>query len=284
MLAFQGFVRRLIAHGIRVFSSPATMTSGAPPCPPPSRSSVRPDASSRCKPSIYPVDDIVIAALPWTHPGNVVAAMDGVDRDSVNDAAARGLAEGAMVMSVRCETEFPHLTPLLVGHWAISGAALPTGLDTAMLREPVIPLEALQETGFALAAFGHIHKAQVVASDPVPTIYAGSPQVNSWGEADGEHGIWVWDSAPPGALKFHAIEDRPFVDVDLDVGKWFPRAPMADSQGAVVRVQVHRDGGGGAEDRPGYIRRALLDARGGEGRHAPDGRARGARPRRGDGA
>ena len=260
VLAFQGFVRRLNADGIRVFCLVGNHDIRSAALP----SAVEIFGETGCvvalQPSIYPVDDIVIAALPWTHPGNVVAAMDGVDRDSVNDAAARGLAEGAMVMSVRCETEFPHLTPLLVGHWAISGASLPTGLDTAMLREPVIPLEALQETGFALAAFGHIHKAQVVASDPVPTIYAGSPQVNSWGEADGEHGIWVWDSAPPGALKFHAIEDRAFVAVDWDVEREVAEGEWQNLRDAVVRVKYTATEEQARRIDHGHIRRALLEA------------------------
>lgn len=243
ILAFQGFVRRLLAAGIRVFTIQGNHDVRSAALP----SAVEIFGETGCvvalQPSLYPVDDIVIAALPWTHPGNVAAAMPDSAREDVNDAAARGLAEAAMVMSVRCETEFAAYTPLLVGHWAISGAALPTGLDAAMLREPVIPLGSLQETGFALIAFGHVHQAQVVASEPVPVIYTGSPQVNRWDEAEGEHGVWIWDSAPPGHLKFHAIEDRAFYTLALDPDtqtltvvepKGVDEVPL---EGAVVRVQ-----------------------------------------------
>jgi DNA repair protein SbcD/Mre11 len=235
ILAFQGFVRRLLGNGVRVFTIAGNHDVRSAALP----SAVEIFGETGCvvalQPSLYPVDDIVIAALPWTHPGNIAAAMPDAARDDVQDAAARGLAEAALVMSTRCETEFPHLTPLLVGHWAISGSALPSGLDTGMLREPVIPLESLQDTGFALAAFGHIHKAQVVASEPVPVIYTGSPQVNRWDEADGGHGVWIWDSTGAGNLKFHPIEDRKFITL----------TPFATGttggvrvvEGAIVRVR-----------------------------------------------
>jgi exonuclease SbcD len=240
ILAFQGFVRRLLAEGIRVFCIAGNHDVRSAALP----SAVEIFGENGCvvalQPSIYPVDDIVIAALPWTHPGNVAAAMPDAGREDLHDVAARGLAEAAMLMSTRCETEFPQLTPLLVGHWSVSGATLPSGLDTALLREPVIPLEALAETGFSLAAFGHIHLAQVVAAEPVPVVYAGSPQVNRWDEADDTHGVWVWDSAGAGHLSFRPIEDRPFLTLTpvpetlLEHGRLLENDDDAD--GAVVRV------------------------------------------------
>jgi DNA repair exonuclease SbcCD nuclease subunit len=241
VLAFQGFVRRLNADGIRVFTLVGNHDVRSAALP----SAVEIFGETGCvvalQPSLYPVEDIVIAALPWTHPGNVAAAMPDSARDEVNETASRGLAEAAKVMSVRCETEFPTLTPLLVGHWAISGASLPTGLDASMLREPVIPLDALQETGFRMVAFGHLHLAQVVASEPVPVIFTGSPQVNNWGEAEGEHGVWVWDSAGAGHLRFHVIEDRPFLTLTPSlteiIGKMAFSEPPGDVKGAVVRVR-----------------------------------------------
>ena len=240
LLAFQGFVRRLLAAQIRIFTLTGNHDVRSAALP----SAVEIFGETGCvvalQPSIYPVDDIVIAALPWTHPGNIAAALPDTEREAVNEAAARGLAEGTMLMSVRCESEYPQLTPLLVGHWAISGAALPTGLDTSLLGEPVIPLEALSETGFALAAFGHIHKAQVVSPEPVPVIYTGSPQVNRWDEAEGDHGVWIWDSEGAGHLKFHAIEDRPFLTLTPDVATLIGHGRLLenddDAEGAVVRV------------------------------------------------
>ena len=263
ILAFQAFVRRLLAERIRVFCCTGNHDVRSAALP----SAVEIFGENGCvvalEPSLWPVDDIVIAALPWTHPGNVVAAMGDTARDDVNGAAARGLAEAAMVMSMRCETEFPQLTPLLVGHWAISGASLPTGLDVSMLREPVIPLESLQETGFALAAFGHLHLAQVVQAEPVPTIYTGSPQVNRWDEAEGEHGCWIWDSAPPGHLKFHPIEDRPFLTLDAtpveaDGTTLLYRLPDGGIEGAVVRVRYTVDESQARRLNQAKIRQGLI--------------------------
>lgn len=194
ILAFQAFVRRLLADGIRVFAIAGNHDIRSAALP----SAVEIFGETGCvvalQPSIYPVEDIVIAALPWTHPGNVVAALADQDRETVNDAASRGLAEAAMVMSVRCETEWPTLTPILVAHWAVTGASLPNGLDSSMLREPVIPLDALRDTAFKVIALGHLHMPQVLCEEPA-IIYCGSPMVCDWGESGFEHGVWVLDTA-----------------------------------------------------------------------------------------
>ncbi len=268
LLAFQGFVRRLLGSGIRVFTIPGNHDIRSAALASAVEIFGETGSVVALQPSIWPIDDIVIAALPWTHPGNIVAAMPDTAREDVNEAAARGLAEAAMLMSMRCEVEYPHLTPLLVGHWAISGAALPSGLDTSLLREPVIPLEALQETGFALVAFGHVHAAQVVASEPVPVIYTGSPQVNRWDEAEGEHGVWIWDSDPPGKLRFVAIEDRPFLTLtptaeELLAGV-LPVPPeaveAAVTEGAIIRVAWTCDEEQSRKIDQAEIRRAFLNA------------------------
>ncbi len=194
ILAFQAFVRRLNADGIRVFCTVGNHDVRSAALP----SAVEIFGETGCvvalQPSIYPVDDTVIAALPWTHPGNVVAAMPDADREAVNDAAARGLAEAAMVMSMRCETEWAAYTPILVAHWAVTGASLPNGLDSSLMREPVIPLDALKETGFKVIALGHLHVPQVLCEEPA-IFYCGSPMVCDWGETGFDHGVWVLDTA-----------------------------------------------------------------------------------------
>ncbi len=235
ILAVQAFVRRLLAAGI-----PSIFLMGNHD----SRGNALPSAleifqGDGCEvalqPSLYPHGDVTLAVLPWCPPGAIVAAMPDVARDDVNDAAGQALAGGAQIMLERARIEYPDAKPILLGHWALSGAALPTGLDTAMLREPVIPLEAISESGYALAAFGHIHLSQVLAASPTPTFFCGTPMVQNWGEADSPHGVWIYDSAGDGALKFHPIADnRRFVTLD-----WQPYDDFAgaDVEGAVVRVK-----------------------------------------------
>lgn len=224
ILAVQAVVRRLLAEHIRCLFLMGNHDSRGSALP----SALEIFATSGCvvalAPSLYPLEAIdpddpgvVVAALPWTPPGAIVAAMPDVARDDVNDAAAQALVAGARALREQCSVLAPTMTPILVGHWAVSSAALPTGLDTALLREPVIPLEGLTESGFALAMLGHIHRAQMLATGPCPVGYTGSPQVNTWGETEGDHGVWLFDSIAHG-LEFIPIADnKRFVTLDADL-------------------------------------------------------------------
>lgn len=224
VLAFQWFVRAMQAVDIHVL-----VVSGNHDV----RSAALPSALSifdgdgvdvALTPSLYPVafDDYgeggslaVIAALPWTPISRLVAAQPDLSRGQLNDLAAAALAESAQVLGARCADEYPDACPILVGHWAISGATLPTGLATDMLNEPVIPVDGLTSAGFRAVVFGHIHQVQAVAAVP-PVVYCGSPMVCNWGEAATPHGCWIYDTEGDGKLSFKAIADRPFVTLDLD--------------------------------------------------------------------
>jgi DNA repair exonuclease SbcCD nuclease subunit len=159
------------------------------------------------QPSVYTFPDVTIAALPWTPATTLAAAHPGENRDQLNELAADSLVQGARMMSERCRSEYPGTKTLLLGHWAISGSVLPTGLDVSLLREPVIDLDGLTQSGFDLAMFGHIHLAGMLATGPTPVGYTGAPWVNSWGETTGEHGVWIYDSAGAGALRFVPVAD-----------------------------------------------------------------------------
>lgn len=243
ILAVQDFVRTCIAKGIPVLFLRGNHDA---------RGTVLPSAleiftfNNQCTvsmlPSIYPLDGVVIATLPWTPTAAIVAAMPDVDRDDVNVVAAEALVAGARGLLERALAEWPDLKPVLVGHWAISGMRLPTGLDTAMLREPVIPVMSLAQSGYALAMFGHIHAAGMIAEGPTPVGYCGSPYVCDWAEAEAPHGVWIYDSEA-NTLGFREVYDnRRFVTFDVDLsfdrsGGMIYSVPAGSVTDAVVRVR-----------------------------------------------
>lgn len=256
ILAFQQFVRALRAVDINVL-----VLQGNHDC----RSAALPTALSifgdtgvdiALTPSLYPLygddatdhadPDVVIAALPWTPISRLVAARPNLSRGQLNDLAAAALAESAQVLGARCYDEYPNACPILVGHWAISGATLPTGLPSEMMPEPVIPLEGLTSAGFRAIFFGHLHQVQVLAQDP-PAVYCGDPQVVNWGEGRSQHGVWLYDTEGEGKLSFKQIEDRPFVMLEPTfveipgVGMAFSEPPTGPLAGALVRVKYTVD-------------------------------------------
>lgn len=246
ILAVQRFVRSLLADNIRCLFIQGNHDSRGSALPTALEIFAEHGCVVALLPSIHAVDDVVVATLPWTPPGAIVAAMPDVRRDDVNDRAAQGLAHAAKVLHEQATIGTPDAKKILVGHWSVSGAALPTGLDTSHLREPVVPLDALLDCGFDLVALGHIHKAQVLSASPV-AFYCGSPMVHSWGEAGDQHGVWVYDSDGAGSLRFLEVEDnRRFVTLEptfVDfgaVGVGFSEPP-GDVVGAVVRVRYTVD-------------------------------------------
>jgi DNA repair exonuclease SbcCD nuclease subunit len=88
---------------------------------------------------------------------------------------------------------------VLLLHWSISGASLPTGLSVDQLHEPVLEWAELDALGFDLIIASHIHVPQRLddpkLGDATMGIYTGSPQPLSHGEGHYQHGVWLAEIA-----------------------------------------------------------------------------------------
>jgi DNA repair protein SbcD/Mre11 len=174
-------------------------------------------------PLVEPIgDNVTVACLPWTPPARLVASQGGGDRDELNAQVADLLIETARGL----REQIPEgRTSILLGHWSVSGASTPTGMDVGLLREPVIPVHDLEEIGFDYVVLGHIHRRQLLGSENArgPILYVGSPMCLNFGEAREEHGVWIIDTdytpsaATPVGYQFVPIDDRPFVTIDADL-------------------------------------------------------------------
>lgn len=206
------------------------------------------------KPDLYRFAGCAVWTLPWVHPGRLVAARNGGDRDQVNedvadlllDIAARGLVDCARLGG----------PTILLGHWSVSGTSLPSGLPVDQLREPVIPADALEDLGFDHIVMGHIHRAQGFAGHG---FYVGSPMPLNFGEDPDPfaHGVSIIHTDETEDIDFYAAEFRPiesprFVTIDLEseeaVVDWGLRDSIAragvDSElldDAIVRVRMKVD-------------------------------------------
>jgi len=211
------------------------------------------DGNLEVVPDETDLGDVVFACLPWTPMSHLLATGEA-DRSNLRTVATEALVSAAQELRIRCGEQHPDKTPILIGHWAVSGAKLPQGgAVEEMLTEPVIPWVELDTLGYALCAFGHIHEPQVIAAGQAstPMFYAGSPAVVNWGEADSPHGVWVYDTVGP-RLRFVPVADRRFTTLNVDFydghdfsmlyeryGDFDPTARTFE--GAVVRVKYRCD-------------------------------------------
>lgn len=238
ILAFQSFVRRLRNDGARVLCILGNHDVKSAALPSALEIFGEQGVVVALGPSLYPVDDVVVATLPWTPLSRLVAERPADDREGLHDLAAAALVESARVLGARATDEYPGAARILVGHWAVSGGALPTGLPVELLREPVLSLDGLSEAGFDLAVFGHIHVPAVLRGAPA-VISCGSPMVHNWGEAAVKHGVWVYDSAAP-SLRFVEVADRPFITLEPDADRLIDYPDEIEGvavEGALVRVR-----------------------------------------------
>lgn len=202
------------------------------------------------RPEIVDVAGITIATLPWTHPGRLVAAQGGGDRDDVNCEAA-----GLLVAAARgLRASIPDGRPAVLAlHWSVSGSALPNGLPVDDLREPVLDWDALADLGFDLVVAGHIHKRQLLGGEDSGTVgfYVGSPLPLNFGESADEHGVWIVelsDEVFDGIeYEFVPIYSPSFTTIDVDITGDTETSGLAyvdighawnAQDGAIVRVRI----------------------------------------------
>lgn len=220
-----------------------------------------------------------VATLPWTPVSRIVAQAGGGDRDDVNALAADYLLEVARGLYAEIEAQKSGGGPdrdaavVLMLHWSLSGASLPSGLPIDMAREPIIDTAALEEIGFDFIVASHIHapqtrdfqwRAPLPGDDDIAlgsTVYTGSPLPLNHGEARTAHGCWLLDTEK--GLTFLPIESRAFVTLDYTPEAWqeiVAGEPVAPPEGCIARARYTATAEQARAIDNTEIRRALLDA------------------------
>lgn len=165
---------------------------------------------------------VAVCTLPWTPVSRLVAAEDGGDRDRIFEDAADLLVRTAQ--GLRAQVDGP---AVLLLHWSVSGASLPSGIPIEMAREVILPLGELEALGFDAIVCAHIHRQQHLATNPaepeMPIFFVGSPMPLSFGEGGQEHGVWLLSTHEIGtrgavgfAPEFRPLESRGFVTIEAN--------------------------------------------------------------------
>lgn len=165
---------------------------------------------------------VAVCTLPAQPISRLVAASNGGAREDAYAQAVDLLLRIAQDLHGSAPADRPRI---LLAHQMVSGASLPTGLPVEQVGSIVLLLWALEGIGYDAIVLGDIHKPQVIESQPfaatTPAWYCGSPMCMDFGEADVEHGVWIYetrsDGGPTYAPEFVPLEDRRFVTVDVDL-------------------------------------------------------------------
>ncbi len=135
----------------------------------------------------------VVSLVPAPTKEHLVGLVPGSDIKETDALIAQGLS--AMFLGLAASAaEIGNVPHILVGHWNTTGAFISptqmlTGVDIEVSRDQMMAGNP------NLVCLGHIHEAQRIGSAPI--FYAGSPQINTWGELDAK-GFYIHEKKDDG--------------------------------------------------------------------------------------
>lgn len=173
------------------------------------------------RPDIEYFAGVAVCTLPWVHPGRMIASLEEAWGER-HEQAVSAIGDGLVAVAHQlAEQAGPQHRKILLAHWAISGALVPSGLKVEELGEPVVPWAELDALGYSLILGAHIHQPQPLSQgfDHAVGFVIGSPQQLNHGE-HGEHGCWLIDLPGPAGedvrSEFVPIESRQFITINAE--------------------------------------------------------------------
>lgn len=177
--------------------------------------------------------DVVLACIPYAdrHSLRAVPGYEAVPDAQVYQALGQFYLDIARGLYVEASADYPDAGVVLVCHQTLAGAHL-SDSQRAFLgdQQLVVNVEDLAAVGFVGIVAGHLHRHQVLSTEP-PVLYAGSIEGNDFGEegetkgyviADVGPGRFEWEFVPTPARRYLTLRDN---------GTY----TRADIEGAIVR-------------------------------------------------
>lgn len=211
-----------------------------------------------------------VLALPWVT-RSLFLASDGfreLAEIDLDRAIAQAVSTSVEELAARLD---PALPAVLLGHLSLQGASLGFEQSIMLGRDVTVGRDELHVNAFDYVALGHIHKHQVVGTNP-PAVYAGSPERIDFGEEREDKGYVLlsieeqagggrasdWKfvelaARPFRTLRLEALGDDPMPAVERDLNN-----AAREVRGAIVRCFVRVDPGRERSVAPADVRRLLL--------------------------
>ncbi len=216
---------------------------------------------------------IQIVAVPWIRRSTFLARdeMRGLSPEQINETIQERLARAIRLQADNLDKDIP---AILTGHVSVSEAKTSSEQSMMLGRDHVLLKSNVALPEFDYVALGHIHKHQILGTDP-HVVYAGSLQRVDFGEEKDEKGFCVVEldpSRPEGSrfqgFSFENVNARSFLTITVKVsqGDLDPTTTVIQHisrhhiQDAIVRLRIEVPGELVGHLRDGEIRNALDSA------------------------
>jgi DNA repair exonuclease SbcCD nuclease subunit len=175
-----------------------------------------------------------VATLPWVSREWLMARYEDLTRAEASQAVIDSLCRIVEDLAAAG-------ADVLTGHWSVEGCTLSSEIDISVTGEAAIPADALGGP-WSYVAMSHIHRHQELKT-PVLGLYAGSLDRITFAEEHEDKGVVEVD-LDSGAWRFHPVDARRYLTLDLQASEWDPD----QVQGAIVRIVGPRTGEDDAAD------------------------------------
>jgi DNA repair protein SbcD/Mre11 len=214
---------------------------------------------------------IQIATLPWLRRSALLNREDlkTLDLESLKKKLEDILTGIILHHASELDSKLP---AILAAHVWVVGSVLGSERSMSLGMEHGLLLGNIANPAFDYIALGHVHKQQVLNTNP-PVVYSGSPDRIDFGEEADDKGFFEIEIKNDGTERqtgysFHKLEGRRFltIKVNIEASDGDPTGtvighitgqPVKDS---IVRIQISLPEVGSSQINDPVIRNALKEA------------------------
>ena len=230
------------------------------------------------RPDVYRIPTnsgaIQIVSLPWLRRNALLTREEtkNLTFDQLNQRLEQALSS---VIAANISKLAPELPAILAAHVWVSGAQVGSERSMTIGQEHALLLSNIANPAFDYIALGHIHKHQVLNSNP-PVVYAGSLERLDFSEEEDDKGFYLVEIEPDRetgerliSFDFHQVTGRRFLTISVNIEPQDePTATVLKAiteqqdevRDAIVRLSISlpAEGEGGLRDND--IRNAMKEA------------------------
>jgi len=227
------------------------------------------------RPDIYRIPTasgiVQVASLPWLRRSALLTREESknLSLDQLNQRLEQALSSVIANSVSKLDSKLP---AILAAHVWVSGAKVGSERSMVIGQEHALLLSDIAQPAFDYVALGHIHKHQVLNTNP-PVVYPGSLERLDFGEEKDEKGFYVLELDPSKksgerlvSFDFHQVKGRRLLTISVEIepedadptGTVLRAIAGEQVKEAIVRLSINLPAEGGLRD--GEIRDALKEA------------------------